>query len=124
MSRALAVSVVGTLALVSCSSAKDQCATTQDCLSQGLQLQRCVNGKCQQTCAGDSDCKPPARVCMSGDADCERLKAEEAMKPAPSLICEERLCTLGCPDAPCGPKEKCVEGRCAHYFESFEATPP
>lgn len=111
-------------ALGGCSSAKDQCATSQDCADQGLTTQRCIDGKCQQPCTVDTDCTPPERMCMSGDAECERLKREEAESAPKNLICQAKLCAVGCPDTPCGAKEKCVDKRCAYLDESFEGMPP
>lgn len=100
---------------------EEECVTTEDCSEKGLTLQRCVNSACVRVCERDGDCTSAPQFCEDGDAECA---AEQAAASEAVLVCEALLCIQGCPTAPCGAGEQCIDGRCALFSESFEPAQP
>lgn len=88
------------------------CRTALDCVEKGFTTLSCVSGRCARACLRDQDCDP------EGGADPAATGCGSSVKP--TFICESQVCVRGCPDAPCGDGETCIEGRCAFFFESFE----
>ena len=84
------------------------CQSSADCIEAGFTELACVNGRCRAICFQDQDCRQvPDAVCSVDPA-------------VSSAICVQRTCEAGCPAAPCPAGERCFDGRCALYRESFE----
>jgi hypothetical protein len=91
-----------------CTSKKTvgQCSSTKDCVALGYDYSNaiCLNNACVNTCVADSDC-----ACQADAGHCG------------PLICNAGICEHGCSsDSDCMGGDKCSNGRCALYFESFE----
>ncbi|MBI4819818.1 MAG: hypothetical protein HY791_26325 [Deltaproteobacteria bacterium] len=82
-----------------CTSSSDGCRTTADCAESGSAGSTCVNGECVRSCALDTDC---------ADVGAD-------------FVCEHRVCVAGCPTQACAAGQECASGRCAYFYESFEA---
>ncbi|MBI2372540.1 MAG: hypothetical protein HYV07_00940 [Deltaproteobacteria bacterium] len=82
-----------------CTSSSDGCRTTADCAESGSAGLTCVDGACVHACSVDSDC--------------EEVGAD--------YICEARICVPGCPATACVSGQVCTYGRCAFFYEGFEA---
>ena len=109
---------VGLLLVHGCPNDEEACNTTQDCFDQGRTLTQCIDGQCQRQCEYDLDCQYLPGSCAQDDQACkDELKTLVATK----FVCEDFVCTQGCPDSPCPNGSSCFEGRCAYYNESFEA---
>lgn len=86
----------------------DECRTSTDCADAGFTDLACVDGRCRALCFDDEDCR------QVFDEACE-------VDPAVSTaVCVQRKCRAGCPAAPCAAGERCFDGRCALFRESFE----
>lgn len=92
-------------------SSDQSCETTRDCIDEGFARFSCINGTCRLPCLSDADCAPP-----EAESGC-------AIDPGfQAAVCENQVCTVGCPLRECGAgQEVCADGRCAYFFEGFEA---
>lgn len=96
------------------------CATSQDCIDDGLEGLTCLDGRCQRVCEVDADCDLGIRPMAGEEGDvCELLPGD-----IPVGYCEARVCRVGCPDQPCAAGETCDAGRCVLFAESFEPDTP
>jgi hypothetical protein len=99
-------------------SATQSCTTTQDCVDANYVGLSCVNGTCQRPCQRDEDCS----VSVLNEFLTDKCKQAQTAKP-PTFICEQELCTAGCPEVACADGERCTNGRCTVFSEGFEGTP-